>query len=496
MNRRLLSVCCFFLCLALFLPTALCEQLPGRDRFSLAYDRLTRSVSMGRSVGFSVNIQPTGGDGGVQDAFLRMMGEMELSGLIQCFLDGGGWLSASAAVSGQEIASVEQLERDGRICLRFGDEWISIAEGEEAQGMALLTMDAFGQALISFDYGGIRKGSVPFVTPIVGNSMRLWELASPWSEDNNYLSAASGSTSHGTTYKIDTYGFRTILTEWAEGLSRDGLSIGIPGTELQIGLDEEAFEGFRARILSLAASAELSRSIKINMAFGEGDMLSTANGSGTVKTPEGSRDISYTYKASVSKTKITQQYKLNFQPKGADTMVLSMRITTSGNGKQSGQKSISATASGQFDGKPYEFTLESKMTNEFTLAGGKLAEAIHGTASCKLVYDGETIADIRLTRQSDADSYSDRNALAIVDRLDLTITNDRETLFSGIVTLSFDISDQPPQPPSAENAQPVEWMDFMEIETARATLQTVLSSAQESIVSVLTNGLQEYVSGS
>jgi len=462
---------------------AAANELPTRNRFSLGYKRLSESIAKGRPVGWKAKVQPDASGDSAAAAFVRVLGELEFSGIIQCFPEGGGWLDAQIEEDGRQVASIEQLARDDRISLRMGDDWVSVSM-DESYWLSMLTTDAFGEFLFALDYESVRQGTVPLLTGILDSGMHLWELASPWSEDNNHLQVSQGSTSHGTTYNIGTEGLRSILTDWADGLSRDALSFAIPGTGIAIGMDDEMFDAFVSRTRQLALSAEMSERLKVNLAFGEGDFLQRARGSGTIRTPGGSKGISYDYTASRDERKMSSRQRIDFQPIGADTIVLDARRASSSNGKNTATHSVSTSARGMFDGKPYTFEYASDMENGYATSDGLLAEVITGSVSCRLVYDGRLIADIQLTRTGTAQSHSMKNSLDIEDTYHAVITTDQGTLFSGLITLSFQIAEQPEQPPEGSKAQPIEAMDFMEIEVLRGTLARMIEGTRERLAGI------------
>ena len=482
LNRRIVSCLCL-LCALLFISQAAADELPTRSRFSLGYVRLSESVAKGRPIGWKATIQPDAPDGSVAAAFVRVLGVLEFSGIIQCFLEGGGWLDAQIAEDGRQIASIEQLTRDGRVSLSIGDGWVSIGADERYE-LSMLTTDALGEFLFALDYESIRRGTVPMLTAIVGSGMQLWELASPWSDDNQYLQVSQGPTSHGTTYNIDTAGLRSILNDWADSLSRDVFSFGIPGADLAFGMDDAMFDAFVGRVRQLAASAEMSERLKVNLAFGEGDFLQRARGSGAIRTPGGSKGISYDYTASRDNRKMSSRQQINFQPIGADTIVLDVRRSSSSNGKDTAKNSVSASVRGMFDGKPYSFEYKADMENGYAVSDGLLAEVITGSVSCRLEYDKRLVLDVQLTRGGATKSYAMKNALEIEDTYHAVIATEQGTLFSGMIALNFQIAEQPEQPPEGDGAQPIEAMDFLEIEAFRGTLARMLEGTRESLAGI------------
>ncbi|MCL1795739.1 MAG: hypothetical protein FWG37_02490, partial [Clostridia bacterium] len=452
---------------------------PTRNRFSLGYRRLFEAMAKGRLVGWGIAVYPDAPNENVAEAFAHTMGWFEFSGLIQCFLEGGGWLDVQVADSGVEIASIEQIARDGLVSLNVGDGWVSVG-ADEGYELSMLTTGILGELFFAFDYASIRQGTVPLMTAVTNSGMRLWELASPWSEDNNYLQVSQGSTSHGTSYNIDTAGFRSILSDWAESIPRDIFSFTVPNTDRMVGMRGDVIEAFIGRVKQLASSAELSQRLKINLAFGEGDFLQRARGSGTIRTSGGSKGISYDYTASLTDRKLTSRQRINFQPAGApDTIVLDVRRSSSSNGKDAAADSVSASVRGLFDDKPYSFEYKADMNNRYSVQDGLLTETITGSASCSLSYDGRPIFDMLLTRDGATNSYAAQNFLHIEDSYHADVAADGVTLFSGVIALSFHMDEQPSQAPEDIDVRSIELMDFMEIEAFRGTLDRMLDGIWE-----------------
>lgn len=482
--RRTSACFAVLLCCLITASTALAaDPLPTNKKFSLAYDRLSESMAKGRPVKWQVSIRPAAGGEGVAGAMASLMSQREFSGLIQCFLEGGGWLSASFEEDGQQVAAVEQLAQNGNVGLRVGEDWINLGE-PASQGVAMLMLDAFGQSLVEFDYGGMRKVEMPIVSEINKRAMHLWELASPWSDDNNYLQVSKGSTSHGTSYNVDTEGLRSILSEWADGFTVEALSLGVPGTDVSVGVTQEMLDGFVQRLKTLSTTAEMSKNFKMNMAFGEGDMLASTRGSGTIRTPEGSKGVSYSYSASQSSTRITQKHRIDYQPKGADTLVMSMDSMTSSNNKTSGETRLEVSANGLFDGKPYTIEINSSMQNEYAAQSQELTEQIGGTIHGVLTYDGKTVLDVQITRTGTARSHAVQNALKIEEAYDTVIQNGEGTIFAGVIDMVFEVQSTQEDPPMLDTAQRIDGMDFMEIEALRSGLEGMLMSAKDTLANM------------
>lgn len=490
MIRRFTSI---FLCLLLMAPVALASsfsEIPDRQTFSLGYDRLQTAIYRERPVSWQARITPVAMDGLQDDAaeiVSAMMSALELSGILQCFKEGGK-LEAEIRADGREIGSLGQMTMDGRTGLNLTGQWYSIAQGMEVEAATMLELDELGVSLLTMDYTGLRRGDVPFVSEIYRQGMALWGLASPYAEDSNRLSVPSGATSHGVTYEIDTQALRTILAAWADGLTSNGLSLGLQGSGLSIGVRDDVYEGFVERLRSYARTAELSKPIKLSTAFGEGDVLRTAKGSGTLKESSGRTGISYSYSCELSSTRITRKYKIDFEPTEMDSLVLSCTIRTSSNNKSSAGHDVSLTASGHFDGKPYRIKLDTDMANQYTVDdSGLLMETISGTLTASLKYDGQMVADVTVKRNGTTESSTGlTTAVAVDDLYDVLVKNDERMLFQGQIALSYSVAEGPQEVDNAlETAVKLESIDLMSAQVLRDSLQEALAQAKQRLIQSL-----------
>lgn len=488
MLRRIL---CVLLGLTLMLPgyaLAGGPEIPSREIFSLAYSRFETALRAGQQVNWGVTIEPSAVqnlEGGALEAYIAMFGALELHGVVQT-LQEGGYMSAALASGGQEVASVAQMISEGRTALSFGGEWISTPVGTEAEAAASLQLDEMGKAMFTMDYSSLRAGDIPFLTPVYNAGIRLWQLASPYSYDNNRLRVPSGSTSHGTSYEIDTYAFRGILKEWADELTVGGLSLGLAGTDIHLGVSEEAFAAFVEKVRAFAGTVELYKPLQFNLAFGEEDILRTAKGSGTLQEGNKRTAVSYSYSYSQSSTRVTRKYSLDFQPKEADTLVLSCTWLTSSNNSKSGAQEITINASGVYNGQPYRVKVSSEMVNKYALGeNGALTEVITGTMTGSITYAGETVLDITIKRNGEMASGANQRAVTIVDAFDTTLKNEQGTLFEGTITLSLTLEEEPAKMPSMETARRLEDMDMLEVELVRDEMSEAMLAAKRNLIRVL-----------
>lgn len=490
MIRRML---CLLLCLLLAAPAALASSfsdLPDRETFSLAYDRLQTAIYRERPVTWSAQITPSAIDGyqdGALEVVSAMLSAMELSGVLQCFKEGGR-MEATVMADGREIGSMGQMTHDGRTGINLTGEWYSIAQGMEAEAAAMLELDELGVSLLTMDYTGLRAGDMPFLTNLYKQGITLWGLASPYAEDSNRLSVPSGATSHGVTYEIDTLALRDILTQWADGLSTNGLSLGLAGTDLSIGVSDEVYEAFVEKISNYAKTVELAKPIKLSTTFGEGDVLRTAKGSGTLQESKGRTSISYNYSCDLSSTRVTRKYSIKFEPKDMDTLVLSCTWRTSSNNKNSSGHDVSISASGNYNGEPYRIKIESDLVNKYEVDDNdQLVETITGTITGSLKYAGQTVADFTAKRSGTTQSAKGLTSpVRIEDVYDITVKDDEKLLFAGLVTLAFDVADGPQELPDVlETATRLESIDIMSVEAVRESLRGALAQAKQNLIQSL-----------
>lgn len=493
MTRK--SLICLLLCLVLFAPGALAAsgnvtEIPTKEDFSLAHARLDKAIYRERPVTWRATITPTaldGYEGGAMTAMAAMMSSLELSGTLQCFKE-GGMLEASLISGGREIATFGQMAKDDRTAINLTGEWYSTTRGMEQEAASSLGLDDFGISLLNMDYDGMRAGDIPFLSAIYREGMKLWGLASPYSEDSNRLSVPSGATGHGVTYEIDTQGLRTMLREWSQGLKNEGFSLGFAGTDLSLGISDEAFDAFVVKAQAFAETAELSKPIKFSTTFGEGDVLRTAKGSGTLQADGKRSNISYNYSCNLSNTRITRKYSIDFQPRNADTLVLSCTWVTSSNNQKSGAEEVTITASGVYDGEPYRIKINSSMVNKYAVGDdGILHEQITGTVTGSLKYADVLVADVTVKR--DGQNWSTTGlttGIRIEDSYDITVKNSETTLFAGVLNMAYEVADGTQETPDVlADAHKLEEMDFMDLESLRASMGDALSMTEEKLMQSL-----------
>lgn len=443
MPRRFL---CILLCLCLFSAGAHAdfETVPTRSIFSLAYDRLQTAIKRNRAVSWSMSIVPTqvrGFSGHSLEALSALFHEMEIAGQIHPASQ-GGYVDASLLVDGHEVISFGQTVQDGYTGLNLGDGWIVFPTGSEQDVAALLSLDALGMELLDMDYEQIRAGSIPFLTSMNASGIRLWSLASPFSETNNHRSVPSGATSHATDYELDTYALRSVLGNWVDELSMGDLTLGLPGTAFSLGVSEEAYDAFVEKLRSFTQTVELSKPLKFGLAFGEGDILCSANGRGTLREDSGTRNISYTYRCDLGKKEISGSVQLDFRPREWDTLVLNGSWSTKSNGRSTASDKMSFTASGEYDGLPYYIKIKSNMANQYTLDDNSLlTEGISGTFYALVEYDDATVGELTITREGATKSYPGlTSALRIEDTYNVSLRDAEGIVFEGDITLSFYVS--------------------------------------------------------
>lgn len=483
-------IACLFLCLLLFAAGAAADlpQIPSRYTFSMGYDRLQTAIQKQQQVKWRAIVTPSPTEGvseGATGAIRSLLGPLELSGLVQCFSD-GGFLRASAACAGREVACIEQTAQDGRVGLNLDGEWMSTAQGSEEAVSSLLMLDDLGQSLLKLDYAPLRAGDIPFVTPLYDQGIRLWQLMTPWAEDNNGLRVSSGATGHGLTYKMDTAAVRSILTQWLDEMRPSAFVYGLEGYGVSLGMDTETFDSFMERMRAFADSVEVNGALKFNMAFGEGDVLRYAKGSGTISVGGKRSGVSYSYSCSLSGTRITRKYSIDFQPNAGDTLALTLTTLTSSNNKKSGAQEFTLSAKGLFDGKPYRIKASSEMVNQYALDETKLlTENIKGTAILFFEYAGETVVDIAVKRDGRTFSAQGQREVRILDDLDVTVKNAGGVLFAGLVSLQFQVTAEPEATPSLDESLYMDELDFVQAETVRDALQSTLARVRQNLLAAL-----------
>ncbi len=496
MRRRLL--CLFTLAFILLSPRAMADlpQIPSRYTFSMGHERLQSAIDGGRAVNWSSRIEPTAvlsADGASLSILQTLLGAIELSGTLQCFKD-GGWFEAALTSGGHEVASLGQIKQNGRIGLNLGGDWISVPQGEEAQAAAMLMLDGTGASLMSLDYSGFKGGGVPVLSTLCRLGEDLWSLASPYCTDNLRMSAPSGYTSHATTYTVDTAAFRSILREWADDLNADDFELGLSGTDFTFGIDEGMFDALIAKTRAFAETVELSKPIVINMAFGEGDVLRSAKGSGTLQEGNKKTKISLNYTCSLSSTRITHKLDIDFQPQNGDTLSLNATWLTSSNNKKSGAQDLTLSASGNYDGQPYRIKIQSEMVNKYALTDdGWLSEEIRGTTALSIKYANKLILDANVKRTGITRSGTGKSDITTNDQYDMTLKNEEGTLFQGVVSLDLAAQTSVDTPDLA--AVRVEDMDFAAIETLRASLSETTAQAKENLIEALPPAAMEALLG-
>jgi len=490
LKRSILRVLIALLCLA-FISTGKADapKTPDQHIFLLAQDRMLEAFGRGNPIFWSVGAAPDAFRGyelGALDLLKSIVSKMELSGVIQSSRAGSGWIDFAVLMNKERISSFSQITRDGRIGMQMNSEWFSTAETDEDLAKSMLSFDALGESLLSFPYEQVRSMETPFLTPLSQLGLQLWGLASPWSADNNGLSARSGATSHGLTYTLDTAAVRSILSQWIDMLSIDLFQYGLAGTDLFLGIDEEQFDQFVERTRLLSQTIELPSPLVINMAFGEGDTLSYARGSGTVIAGGKRSDISLHYTREVSRARIKYRLTINFQPNHSDTLVLDLSVSKRSNQKTNGAYSAKLSAHGLFDGRPYQIRYNSQLENHYHLADDSLlSEHISGTADAIIKRDGIIIADITVQQESRGTSAPGQKAVSIQHVYHTTIKDGEGVLFSGPITLSLEMAEDPEEPPSMNSTLYIETMDFIELEMLREKTAGAQETLKQNILDVL-----------
>lgn len=491
MQRRVsfFTIACLLVCLIVPAAHASFADLPDREVFSLAWERVEKALARERPVTWSVEIVPqaVGAGGEVMQALLS---SLSLEGLLRCAAD-GGMLTASLRADGHEIGALGQVNDGARTALYLGEDWISIDHERAPEAASMLQLDSLCLALLHFDYASLKNGSIPFVTPLYEQGIALWGLASPYSQDSDRLSVPSGATGHAVTYEIDTDGLRQILRRWADGLSIDGLTVGLTGTALSFGVSQEALDAFARRVRGWADIVEVAKPIKLSTTFGEADVLRTARGSGTLSEDGRRTGISYQYTCSLSSTRITRKHTIDFRPTMMDGVNLTMTLLTSSNGKTSGANEIHVNAKGTFDGQPYQLRIKSEMVNKYgRTEAGELTETITGTLTASLVYGEETLFDVTIDRTGEAVSSPGlTTAVGLSETLHARLSGAGGLLFEGDILLRLDVPEGSPALPDVfETAIQLENLDFIKLEALRESLKETSLRTKQRLMQALPAG--------
>lgn len=491
MKRSFLLALIFLLCWS-FCPAGHADlpKTPGRYTFMMAQERLWEAFSRGNPVFWNVRATPGafyGYELGTLDLLQSILSKMEISGVIQSDGKETGWIDFAVLMNKERISSFSQMKREGRVGMQINSDWFSIAEDEEDRAFSMLSFDPFAWSLLSFPYDQIRPAETPFVAPLRKLGLRLWELASPWSEENNYATARSGETSHGLTYKIGTTAARSILSEWASLLSIEQFQYGLEGTDFFIGIDEDQFAQFVERLRHLSQIVELPSELVINMAFeGGGDTLSYAKGSGAIKVDGKRSDVSIRYTCDTSKKRSKYHLTIDFQPKHSDTLALDLSVSRESNNKNRASYSVKLNAHGLFDGIPYQIRYNTELANNYQLADdGLLMENITGTVGASVTYNQATVAEITIRQESKGVSMLGQRSVLVQHTYETTIRNDGGVLFSGPVTLALEIKDGPQEPPSMDGTLHIEAMDFIELESLRESIANAQETLKQNVLDVL-----------
>lgn len=491
MLRRFLGI---LLCLMLVCASASADLLdyPTRSVFSLGYNRLYEALDHEKPALWRVTITPAAMEGLSEQAISAMsmiMSATELRGSLQRFV-GGGYANAAVFTDGQQIAYIEQAIENGRTGLNLAGDWYSIQVGMESEGSAMLGLGEVGELLLSMDYESLSRGDTPFFSDVYDLGIDLWCLASPYGTDNHNLSVPSGSTSHGTSFEIDTNALRSMLTQWTDGLSLRNLTLGMGGAGISFGISKESFSAFVEKAGRYAEVVELAKPIKMNMTFGEGDVLRTVRASGTLQEDGRRTGISLSYTADVSSTRISRKYNIDLQPRDWDTLKATCTWINSSNNKNKSEESFALNASGTYEGETYRIRIDQKMTNQYAMDElQQLTENITGTIAASLTYAGETVVDIsaRRTGQTVSSRVVD-SAVFVWETYDVKLQNAGGILFEGEIALEYVVEqgrgEQSPIDILYE-AQHIEDIGMTAAESIRQSMQAAIQQMRNAFIQAL-----------
>ena len=392
MRRRIIGLT---LCLALIATAAFAVDIPTKQIYCRALKRLADAAGQGKRLEWTVSLSPQNMDtvsAGAQAVIAALSAEGDVFAN-----EDGGRASAALTLNGTELIRAQSAAGEGWRTFSLGDRTYLAAEDSLSQAGDALGLGALGALLFSLDYDWVSRGQTPYVTPVYDAGLTLWRLASPYAADSNRLSTGSGATSHALVYEIDTQGLREIVGAFADAY--EGKTLFLPG----IGREEQA--AFFAKVRDFAQNAEVSRTLKASMTFGEGDTMRTAKLSGSIRMNGRTAGLSYTYSCGVSSTRMTRKYSLRYEPPVGDTISLSATYLTSSSGKGGAQCRLSARVSGKYDGQSYAITLESATVNKYVLGEDRvLAETLTGDLSAQVKFGGEKLLSLDFSREGSARS--------------------------------------------------------------------------------------------
>ena len=200
-------------------------------------------------------------------------------------------------------------------------------------------------------------------------------------------------------------------------------------------LPEEIPQVLKTKLEDFAFSAEMRNTMKFNLTYGEGDMLRSARGSGTIRYQGRSAGFSFRYSASASSTRITRSWRIAYEPEKGDTMNLNLNTITSSSGNGRAAQQTDLSVSGRWDEHTYRIRFKTDFLNRYELTDEGLSELITGTLGASVKYAGNVLFQVDAKRNGNTQK-SGQEAQASETWTGQVLSGE-DVLFDGAVTLNM-----------------------------------------------------------
>ncbi len=412
-SGRTIASFVLLICQIFFLSGSFAEHIPTRDRFSVGWDKIYQIEKRGVPIRFDLSIDPeaiSGFQNNAQDGVLAMIRALSLSG-VMTVNNGLTELDFTAFSNTDQIASISRRNNGVDSAVSLND---MIVSGSDDQLESFAVSAGFIGAL--GDLFAWQSGS-PLKTLITDQVRVIWGLASPYERDVN-VSVASGQTSHGVTYQLDNDAFHNVMQGW----------IG----QLPDGYPEELL----IKLKQFAQQAVVPKNLRFTLAYGEGDVLRSATGSGSIKYNGKTASLHFRYTCTLSSTRISKSWSLSYEPDKGDTLNLRLSTLTSSNGKSRGANETELVVRGKWNDHAYRIKVTMNYLNRFTTdTNGVLTELLTGEAKASLRYGGIDLFSLTAKRNGVAESGSD--SVTVNETWRGEIENSDGLHFSGALTISL-----------------------------------------------------------
>ncbi len=398
----------------IFVGNSYAEQIPSRECFSVGWNRLYQAEKRGVPIRFDLSVVPdevSGFPENAHDAVVAMISALSMSGVMSVS-DGITELDFNVLSNADTIASISRRNNDSDSVVRLNDLIVS-GNDEQLQSFSVSAgfIGALGE-LFAWQSG------TPFKTMISDPIRVAWGLASPYERDVN-VSVSSGQTSHGVTYQLDNDAFHQVMDGWLE--------------QLPDGYPEE----FLTKLHQFAEQAIVPKSLRFTLAYGEGDVLRSATGSGNIKYNGKTASLHFRYTCTLSSTRISKSWSLSYEPDKGDTLNLRLSTLTSSNGKSRGANELELVVRGKWNDHTYRIKVTASFLNRFSSdPDGILTELLTGEVNASLRYGGTDL--FALSAKRSAAVESNREQVAVSETWQGEIKNTDGVLFEGAVTLRLE----------------------------------------------------------